>query len=465
MRIVIPDIRAVSKVLLAIFPITWLPPIIDLVVSRGSGYRIAYIFATGSSLWGQFLTLGGSFALGGVTTGVKTELLIILAGIFFYVFTKTRSVGKAIGLVILSYVLIFILVSLPSILAVIGNASSPFTFLTAAFSSSRMMGNFIRPTVQISYGYALERVFNLGMAQLYYLIDLALVAGWLIAYRPQAALMFWKNARLNRLAHFMFMICFGFFLAVIRQHVAPFLNWIDVVSFAGLLVSYVCAWFFAVGVNDEVDIAIDRVSNAGRPLVAGTLSVAEMRAGTFFFFVWALLGGYLGGYWTFFAVGVFLAAYYIYSAPPLRLKQIPLLATFLISIACLSAAMAGFFFASSDKYVLSFPISVLALIVIFFTLFINVKDVKDIEGDRAAGIPTIPVVVGERYGREAVGALLVIAFLAVPIVTGVAVLFWPSLVAAVLGYAFVVKKPYKEWRLFAVYFVYAAVVGFMIWPR
>ena len=449
--------------MLIIFPVSSIPPIIDLVASRGSGSAMAYIFASGPALWKDFLAFGGSSILGGITLGIRVELLIILCGIFLYVFSKTRNVLKAIGTVLISYVVIFLLIALPSFLAFAANsfssAASPQSFLIANFSASRIAGNFMRPTVQVSYGYAIEMIFNLGMGLFYYLLDFLLVVGWLIAYHPKAALSFLRNIRPKRTIHYFIMITGGIVLAAIKN--GPFiLNASDIIALGALAVSYLCAWLFAVGVNDCADIAIDRISNVGRPLVTGSLTETEMRGGNLFFFSWLLLGGFLSGYWGFFTICAFTAAYYIYSAPPLRLKRIPFLSTFLISIACLAASMAGFYFIDSGKLLSDFPWRAILLTLFFFTLFLNVKDIKDIEGDRKNGVPTIPVIFGERWGREAVGFLVVVAFLSVPVILGKWILFWPSLVAAGLSYLLIMAKPYREWAIFVVYFAYIA--AFMI---
>jgi 4-hydroxybenzoate polyprenyltransferase len=464
-RIAVPDIAAISKFLLFIFPITWLPPIVDFITSHGSGSLMAYVFDAGPSLWGRFLTLGGSAALGGITLGIKIELVIIVVGIFFYVFIKTKNIGKAVAIAALSYCAVFFLIALPSFLALGGGGFSPSTALLSLFSSSHAAQNFIRPTVQVSYGYALESVFNLGMAQFYFLFDFVLVCAWMLLYRPRIVRAFLKNIRLGRVIHYMVMIIAGGLLAMSIRGVHFFLNWSDGIAFSGLLLAYVCAWMFAVGVNDLADIPIDRISNSGRPLVTGALSASDVRSGNIFFLTWFLLGGFLGGYWAFFTIATFTAAYYVYSAHPLRLKQIPILATFLISLACLSATMAGFYFVSDQKLLFDFPIRVIILVVICFTLGVNIKDIKDIKGDRAVGVSTLPVVFGERVGKPAVGGLFALSFLAVPAVLGSWPLFIPSFIAATAGYFLIIMEPYKEWRVFILYFCYLAVVGIMLWPR
>jgi 4-hydroxybenzoate polyprenyltransferase len=398
----------------------------------------------------------------GITIGIKVEFILILCGVFSYVFLKTKSIGKSLGISILSYAVMFFLIALPSFLALAGGSVLPQSFLISGFSSSHVAANFMRPTVQISYGYALETIFNLGMGSILYLLDFLLVIGWLIAYRWKTALAFLKNVRPGRTIHYFVMVAAGISLAIAEKKNIFAFNYADGIALAVVLTSYLCAWLFAVGVNDRVDVAIDRVSNADRPLAAGSVTESEIRSANLFFLAWSLLGGFLAGYWGFFMICVFTAAYYVYSAPPLRLKRIPLLATFLIAVACLTAFMSGFYFMDSGKLLSDFPWQALFLILVFFTLFLNVKDIKDIEGDRENGIATIPVVFGKRWGREAVGILLVAAFLSVPVTMGKWILFWPSLIAAALGYFLVMAKPYREWKIFVLYFAYLAALAFIL---
>jgi len=50
-NIFVRNIGKVSKFLLFGFPVIWLSPIFDLIVSRGAGYRMTYIFTNSQSLW------------------------------------------------------------------------------------------------------------------------------------------------------------------------------------------------------------------------------------------------------------------------------------------------------------------------------------------------------------------------------------------------------------------------------
>jgi 4-hydroxybenzoate polyprenyltransferase len=464
-----PDIKKISKVILFLLPVMWLPPMIDLMLSHGAGYQMAYIFASGSALWTNFLTLGGSPLFGGITPGIKVETFIIVVGLASYVFTKTSSIARAVAIAIAGYCLVFAWLAFPSFIVMVGGffgaqfASVPGYFLIGQVAASHVLTRVVPPPGALSYAIVPGALFNAGISYLFYILDVALFAGWALAYRPRFLKEFLRNCRPERVISFFLMIVVGVFVGMDIEHGQPFGNWVDVLALVVLFAAYFCAWIFAVGVNDIADIEIDRVSNQGRPLVASTITEEEMRGANVLFFLLSFIGAFLVGYWALFAMMLFTAAYYVYSAPPLRLKRIPILATFFIALASLSATVAGFYFASPVVLASIFPGRLLLLVLIFFTLVTNVKDIKDVDGDRAAGIATVPTIGSGSVGKTVVAAMVAIAFLSVPVILSSVALFVPSLIAAAIGYYFVVVEPYHERRIFILYFLYALVIGIVLW--
>ena len=87
------------------------------------------------------------------------------------------------------------------------------------------------------------------------------------------------------------------------------------------------------------------------------------------------------------------------------------------------------------------------------TLAINVKDMKDVEGDKADGILTLPTLFGE-MGAKIVGLCFALSFLLVPIFLSFYILYIVALPSAIVGYKLVTKKPYKENPIFILRFVF-----------
>jgi 4-hydroxybenzoate polyprenyltransferase len=470
--IFVPDIGRITKLLIFLAPILWLPPIVDMVRSGGTGYMMSYIFAGGISLWRDFLSFGGPSPFGGVTLGIKVELAIIVVGLAGYVFLKSRSFLKAVATAVISYGLVFFWLAIPSFIAMLAVGAGATASMSAAqvlnsvvglFSLSHIAANFVRPVEQFWYSYGFGIVLNVGLSHFIYLIDSFLAGLWFFAFRPGAMRAVIKNMRPGRALHFGFMVVVGIGAALLAG--GKFINWADGMMLATVLVAFLCAWLFSVGTNDAVDVAIDRVSNSDRPLVTGALDCGLLRSINFFFFAWALIGGFIAGYWAFFLVSIFIAAYYIYSIPPLRLKRVPILATFLIALASLTAAMAGFYLLSPGKFIGDFPPRFALIILVFFTLYTNIKDVKDIAGDRADGIATIPSVFGETTGRRIVGLLSALAFVLVGAISHSLPIMGLSVAAAFAVYVVVATGRYREWPAFLVYFVYAIMVIFLVAGR
>jgi len=151
--------------------------------------------------------------------------------------------------------------------------------------------------------------------------------------------------------------------------------------------------------------------------------------------------------------------------PPLRLKRVTALSTFLISIACLVTILAGFFFVSINKVVATFPVLFVIKILIIFTLGVSIKDMKDVEGDGVNGIKTVPVIFGKN-GPWVVGVFFGLSVLLVPIFISFYLLYIIAIPTAIIGYKLVTKTPYKEKSVFILYFSYLilSVILFAITP-
>jgi chlorophyll synthase len=304
-------------------------------------------------------------------------------------------------------------------------------------------------------------LFNVSSSRIYFLLLSLLFLAWFFLFDRKKAIATLKNSRPERVAHYLLMTTLGVMLAFESGAAAGSLNWIDVFTFLTLAVSVYCSWMFAVGVNDIADREVDLISNPDRPLIKGELSESLIRELNSFFLFWSLIGAALVGWQVFFCLAVFTAAYYVYSAPPLQLKRIPGLATFLISVACLSAAMTGFFSFSADKSIEAFPPRFILLLIVVFTLASTVKDIKDVKGDAKEGVKTLLVVLGERHGKRAVGLLVLVSFWLVPIILIAPVLHFFSLPFGLAGFWLVNRKRYRELPIFLLYFAFSGLAVLM----
>ncbi len=97
------------------------------------------------------------------------------------------------------------------------------------------------------------------------------------------------------------------------------------------------------------------------------------------------------------------------------------------------------------------------LVLLSIALIVNVRDLKDLDGDKLAGIRTIPTLLGEKRSRMTLGAMLFIALLLVPIFIPLPVLWIPSLIAGAAFWIGLVRGR-NERFVFGVYFIYLAVL-------
>jgi homogentisate phytyltransferase/homogentisate geranylgeranyltransferase len=155
-----------------------------------------------------------------------------------------------------------------------------------------------------------------------------------------------------------------------------------------------------VGVNQLTDVEIDRVNKPYLPIAAGDLTV---RNATIIVVVCTLLPLAMAltqGAAETLAVAAALAVGAVYSLPPARLKRFPLAASLCITLVRSLAVNLGVYFHFAHD--IAPPVWALCLFVLPFSFAIAVlKDVPDIEGDRAYSIRTFTV----RLGADKVFAI------------------------------------------------------------
>lgn len=186
---------------------------------------------------------------------------------------------------------------------------------------------------------------------------------------------------------------------------------------------------FIVGVNQIYDERIDRVNKPFLPVAAGELSARQ---------AWALvLGAIAAGLYLvrrhfspfifyLYAFGTAVGA--LYSVPPFRWRNVPILAA--LSIACVRGFLLNFgvYYATREALALPFawspPITFLALFMTMFAGVIAVtKDLPDIEGDRQHSVRTFAGELGKRNMARMATAVLLANYL-MAIVLGATT--WPG---------------------------------------
>ncbi len=195
----------------------------------------------------------------------------------------------------------------------------------------------------------------------------------------------------SRLLFYLWLLLFGFFNTA-RQAGMPMLpgSWAELLKLGCAASSITLLFAYAKIINDIHDLAIDRISNSRRPLVEGVISEGRARrlatilltlsavlaipVGSSFFSIWFLIWGLS----------------YLYSAPPMRVRRFWPVGSVTLALiggcvfiagTCISRPN-GFGSAREDKEIIGY------LLTAFFFLC-QIKDLKDIEGDSAAGVGNI----------------------------------------------------------------------------
>lgn len=461
--------KEANTLLLFGFIIIWLPPVIDLLVTGGAGRTLAYLFVSPSELVPHLIAFFGPVGTGGVTLGIRIEIVIALVSIAWYVYRARRSLLAAAAAAAASYIALFVLLALPSIIyaiAVLFGApgASIVSFLEIAIVQSGLLTNVVPGNLISVSPFA---AFGTGFSALMSVIFVPLIAGLcLLMFRrldPGSFNAHARNIRPERLLHYLAILAFGAWFGLGAGSVAH--AWSDVLGFVSLIIAFSAAWIFAVATNDMADETIDAISNAGRPLIVKAVTREQMREIACVALIASLAAAWAAGLYPFFFVLVFTACYFVYSVPPLRLKRVPFLSSLIIGLISLSVALAGFFFTSSEKSLSAASPLLMLGVVVMYTLAAHVRDLKDIDGDKAAGVYTVPVLVSVRFGRAAAhqftGALLALAFLLSPLFFPVPGLWYLAVPAALLGYLACMRTPYDERYIFLIYFGYLAAAALL----
>jgi 4-hydroxybenzoate polyprenyltransferase len=212
------------------------------------------------------------------------------------------------------------------------------------------------------------------------------------------------------------------------------INFFSFFAFANLVLAAVFAWLASVFLNDRNDLEIDKITNKQRPLAAGILENENYRQLFWVCFVMSLILALTVGVKFFLLVFIYQVIGWVYSACPFRLKRFPLIATFLSALALTLLFSSGFMLLADGQNITRLPHQVFWLLIIAFTISLPIKDLKDIEGDRANGIFTIPVLLGEAGARFAIGLAIFISYSLSILWLNAKILFLPAMILGALSF-------------------------------
>jgi len=170
-------------------------------------------------------------------------------------------------------------------------------------------------------------------------------------------------------------------------------------------------------INQIYDLDIDRVNKPKRPLPSGAMSIGEAWGVTMAFFVVAWVLAWFaapeGRRECFWIVAFTSVLVWAYSAPPLRTKRLGIWANVTIAVPRgVLLKVAGW---STVKTILGLePWFIGTIFGLFLLGAASTKDFADIDGDRAGGCQTLPILYGVRKAAWMIAPFFVFPFLLIP---------------------------------------------------
>lgn len=456
------ELKKLSGVILWAFWLVLLPPILDMMKTGGSVFWSFYSLNGLTDLWMQFITVFGHLPSGIVYYGTKIVFIITIMLAGGFIFVKTKSFLKTLIGSVAVYMIVFIMGTFPSWVAMI------YYFFEGSKKIAEIGSIDIFQFFSFPYkilganGYNIKYAFTTNLNMVYFLALLSVLGAMFWFSNRKGAIAAMKNFRPAQLVYHA-----GLFLAGMGLGLLAYPQNIQLNLFASLAViivmaSIMFAWKASVIVNDLYDVNIDRLTNCDRPLQKNVFTQKEYVSLGIVFFGLSLLGGLVISIKFSLLLFIYQIIAWFYSAPPYRLKRFPIIATLFSSLASILVLIIGFSLFSGEDNMKFFPWKIFGLLLIGLTLSLPIKDFKDIEGDRKDGVWTIPVIFGEGVGRLIVASGIFSSFMLSVFVLNEMNLFWPALFSGGATFWAMTNKKIKprqlNWWVLGILTVYTLIL-------
>lgn len=212
---------------------------------------------------------------------------------------------------------------------------------------------------------------------------------------------------------------------VVSSGVAPLSRWTFLLAGIALTGPLVCGTSQAV--NDWFDRHVDAINEPNRPIPSGRIGG---RWGLYIAIVWTILSvgiAALTGKWVLIATLFGLGCAWAYSAPPFRLKKSGWVGPAVVALTYEGLS----WFTGAAVMAGALPSPHILIVLLLYSVgahgIMTLNDFKAVDGDRATGLRSLPVVLGERSA-----ALLASAVMAVPQVAVVSLMVvWGHMMSAI----------------------------------
>jgi len=414
-----------TNVLLFGFLIILTPPIIDNVIFHGSHFWSFYEFDGFIGLIKRFFTLFGDTPDMGITYGVRVEVVLVTLSLGLYTYLKSSNLKKVFFVSLLTYTLLFILGTFPSWITLILLSFQKSFF---AINQNDVASLFLTPENIFSRHLTdFRSVLNVKMSLVYSLLSAFSVGILLYKKYPSYFFALLKNIRIPQMLYHGGLALLGMLLAFLYTDISFSFDFFHIITILTLIIAVESAWLASVVFNDIFDTEIDALTNTHRPLIQNTFSQEFYQICGILFFITSLV---LSGIISFSALLLLLgyqAIAWLYSAPPLRLKRFPLLATLFASFAGILILIIGFLVVTGKDGITSLPFPLLCYLFLAYTFILPIKDFKDVVGDKKDHVYTLPVLLGVKKSQIILSSLIFLVYIFSPLVLNARSLFLPAL--------------------------------------
>tara|TARA_Y100000034_G_C6889291_1_gene408840 strand:- start:50 stop:2443 length:2394 start_codon:yes stop_codon:yes gene_type:complete len=415
-------IDKISKVVLTFFSIIIIPPIIDLLFSFGKGYLMTYLFpGTHENLLLRFFTFFGSFDGVGITPGIRIEIGLVLLGSFIYFYIKKKNIMRNLFFTLLIYILFFTFAIMPFI------AQALLNLLNLDYSHSNSL-----------------------MSNIYLLLIFIFSNIILFIYNKKYFIELLKDIRFSRVAHYVLMFFLGIIIAGIVTKTPFQLTQEILFSILLIIIAIIYSALFSIITNNITDYKIDKISNKKRPSVTKAIPLNDYKKLSWIFLILAFIYSIAAGFVALFLITLIIGNFYLYSMPPLRLKRIPFLSKLALSLNSLIMVVLGYYLITGT---FELPILIVAFFLIFITAAFNFIDLKDYEGDKKAGIKTIPVLLGLKKSKTLIGIFFLILYISIYFFLNNIYLLIPLTTLGIMQFYFINRTKYNEKPISIIYLV------------
>jgi homogentisate phytyltransferase/homogentisate geranylgeranyltransferase len=342
-------------------------PIVDWIINRG------YIITYPLRLEVYFLNFANPFvslAGIGVSPGQRIIIVVISFLISIYVFSKTRSCLRAFCLFLLAFVAIVVFGGFTTLLALNGPENVYVT------------GSMLYTDTQ-------------KYCVLYLLLFSILVFFFLRMLNKKFVSAVSGSMRWERMAFYGGIAVFGFAVSVLQKGIGFQPGMFNFLGIIAIFLSLAFGFWGLQVFNDIFDVDIDRVTGRKNPL-AYRVTVEQYRALFILLSALALCYALIINFTAFLILLAYLLLGVIYSLPPVRLKRIPVVSTMTIAFAVCLAIGLGYSVYYGGRALNALPDKLLFPTLIAVTLGFSAKDIGHVDGDRAQGVITLPVLLYER---------------------------------------------------------------------